>query len=586
MIVTKQYFVVPITALLSVMGAVFSFADNPPPAAPAPPSQRTISRRELDEAVVRGLQSLADKITRKGELTSRAYRYQDGGGEALVTLAALEAGGDPAAPGLRALLERLSRLTPARTAARALRAMVYARLGKARRESLRRDLQWLLRAQRDDGGWGETADAPTDMFDGALAMLALQQADRLGVPTPPAAWDRAKQFLLAAQNPDGGYGFQYIPGNPVRLRGTSNGPATAAAAVMWGVLIDRKQFPADGGGKSPSWGSFARTARWLEGHFDIQTVPQWYWGDAPEQSYRHMLLLASPSLTASRPEWSSLPGQMVLLLMDRQRPGGNWAGQRLAEDDAVATAWAVLTLCRARQELQAAQPAPTKIAPTYTPRLLLVIGRVHHAGDWNTLEHTEEQWSEALAGAFSVGLKRQDVFAGQDYDPNVALVHLTGTRLEGFGAPARAALKAYLDRGGMVLIDSAAGGREFFDQTKDMLTQMYGPNSVAPLPPDDPLTTGRFAGDVGSDVSRAKFTPAAARDAGRAEGPPVLWAVKDQGRLVAILSRYSLAVPANGDPADVQKTFAGYDPADAKRLAVNVLLYTYAARQQAIQPNP
>jgi hypothetical protein len=577
----RRYIGFFLLSLTLVIAGVFSTAQAQPNKRDGKPTVKklTISRKGLDQSIVKGLRSLAGKTTRKGELNSRSYRYQDGGAEALVALAALEAGGDPDAPGLKSLLKRLSEQTPARTTTRAFRAMVYARLGETRREALEKDVQWLLQHQRDDGGWGETSDAPANTFDSALAMLALQQADRLGAKTPTSAWDRAKQFLLVAQNSDGGYGYQYVPGNKPRLRGSSNGPATAAAAVMWGVLIDRKQLPANANGKDHLWTCFNRTASWLEQNFNIKTVPQWHWGDAPEQTYRHLLLLASPSLRTSRPEWSALPGQLASFLMDQQTAEGFWRSQPLAEDDTVATAWAVLTLTRARQELQAAQPAPTKVAPVFTPRLLLVVGRIHHAGDWNIMEHTEQQWSNALAGAVSVGLKRRDVFAGQDYDPNVALVHLTGTQLAGFGAPARDALKAYLQRGGLVLIDPAMGGNEFFEQAETMLEQIYGMGSVVMLPPDSPIITGRFAGGVGTDVSNAKFTPAAARQAGREQGPPVLWAVKDKGRIVAILSRYSLAVPTADESSAL---LSGYHPADAKRLAANILLYTYAARQQAL----
>ncbi|MBN1555845.1 MAG: DUF4159 domain-containing protein [Phycisphaerae bacterium] len=576
----KQMFWVRVVIALSA-AAGFSAPLRAQSTAPATkPTCRTLSRRQLDRAVVKGLRSLAKHTSDEGKLLGRSYRYQQGAGEALVVLAALEAGGDSDAPGTRALLDSLTESSPAWTTARALRAMIYARLGDRYRLALEEDVQWLIDHLRGDGGWGETPDAPADLFNGALAMLALQQADRLGVDISPTVWDRAKQFLLAAQNPDGGYGYQYIPGSSSSLRGYSHGSATAAGAVMWGVLIDRKQLPPPNHAKNPLWEAFGRVARWLEGHFDLQTVPQWYWGDAPEYAYRYLLLLAEPSLKTSRPEWSSLPGQLAALLLDRQSAEGHWEGQALAENDAIATAWAVLTLCRARQELLAAQPAPTRMAPEFRPRKLLILGRIHHAGDWDIFENTEDQWSDALAGALSVGLKRQDVFAGQDYNPAVALVHLTGTRLAGFGAPARAALKEYLQRGGMVLIDPARGGEEFFTQAKTMLEAMFGSQSLAPLAPDDPLITGRFAGDVGSDLTRVKFTPAAAKSAGRQEGPPVLWAVKEQGRLVAILSRYSLTpFPKNEFPNPP----ASYAPDDANRVALNVLLYTYAARQQALK---
>lgn len=545
------------------------------------PSGRTLSREQLDRAIRRGVQSLLRRIAKTGESRTRAYRYQAGGAEALAALAVLEAGGDTTDPKFRALLDRLGKQSSERTAARALRAMVYARRNDTYRRTLQADVQWLVRHRRDDGGWGETPNAPAaNTFDTALAMIALGRANRLGVEVPQAVWDGAKRFLASAQNPDGGFGYEGPAKNRTRLRGMSHGSATAAAAILWAVLVDRHQMPPPSNRTGPDWNRFAKTARWLERHYNFKTVPRWYWGDAPEFSYRALLLLAAPSLRTSRPEWSYLPGQLAALLLDLQQPAGHWRGQPLAENDAIATAWAVLTLCRARQELQSAQPAPTKVAQQVRPRLLLVIGRIHHAGDWNVFPRAEEQWSYALAGAVSVGLQRQDVFAGQDYNPAMTLVHLTGTRLEGFGAPARSALRAYLQRGGMVLIDPAGGGKLFFEQAKAMLEQAFGSEAVVPLPSDSPLLTGRFAGDVGSDVSRVRFTPTAAKRVGKPQGPPRLWGVRQGDRIVAVLSEFSLTAPSAGP---VPEGCAGYAPDDAKRIALNVLLYTYAARQQALK---
>lgn len=551
---------------------------------PAPPAgtesfpSRTLSLRQVDEAISRGLRSLAPYLSPQGKVASRVYRYQDGGVEALLALAALEAGGDPNAPGLAVLLEQLERQNPKRTAARALRAMVFARVGPLRRKNLRADLRWLRLAQREDGGWGETPAVASDLFDSALAMLALGQTDRSGAAVPPAVWDRARQFLLAAQNADGGYGYQRPAGNPPALRGRSHGSATAAAAVMWGVLIDRKQLPPPDDANHPLWACFFRTARWLEQHYDLNTVPEWYWGDAPEYAYRFLLLQAVPALKLSRNEWANLPGQLAAVLLDRRKNDGLWNGQPLAEDPCVATAWAVLSLCRVRQEFRTSSPAPARLAGTVEPRLRLVIGRVRHGGDWDVFPRTEEQWSEALASAFSVGLVRRDIFAGQDYHSAAVLVRLTGTRLEGFGAPAREALQTYLRRGGMVLIDSARGEEAFFEQARDLLERLFGPGSVTLLPADSPLLTGRFAGGVGNDVSRVRFV--AGNSAAAGEGPPALWAAREEtGRIVAILSRHSLAIPAEGEPPPS----AGYSPSDASRIALNILLYAHAARQQALE---
>ncbi len=64
-------------------------------------------------------------------------------------------------------------------------------------------LQLLQRAQTRDGGWGPYADAPPEVFDTALALLALAS---LGQQTDAAeSIKRGRAFLLAQQNDDGSW---------------------------------------------------------------------------------------------------------------------------------------------------------------------------------------------------------------------------------------------------------------------------------------------------------------------------------------------------------------------------------------------
>ena len=63
----------------------------------------------------------------------------------------------------------------------------------------RKSINRLVAAQTSDGGWGPQPGAPAEVFDTAIILLAL---DAAGIRAPLA---RARAFLLAAQQPAGGW---------------------------------------------------------------------------------------------------------------------------------------------------------------------------------------------------------------------------------------------------------------------------------------------------------------------------------------------------------------------------------------------
>jgi hypothetical protein len=63
-------------------------------------------------------------------------------------------------------------------------------------------LQTLLAAQNGDGGWGPHAANPSEVFDTAIALLALNS---LGAEKPQQAIPRGREFLLTQQLPSGGW---------------------------------------------------------------------------------------------------------------------------------------------------------------------------------------------------------------------------------------------------------------------------------------------------------------------------------------------------------------------------------------------
>jgi hypothetical protein len=75
----------------------------------------------------------------------------------------------------------------------------------------RRDcLDLLLAAQTSDGGWGPQAKLPAEVFDTALALLALTAAHG-----PAASIERGRAFLIRTQEPDGAWPETTRPGGGI-----------------------------------------------------------------------------------------------------------------------------------------------------------------------------------------------------------------------------------------------------------------------------------------------------------------------------------------------------------------------------------
>jgi len=87
----------------------------------------------------------------------------------------------------------LQRLTPSNVPEAAVKLMAIPDAGPARK--------MLLDAQsQSDGGWGPIRGAPSEVFDTAIAMLALRNTRFAG-----DAVARGRKFLIATQFPEGGW---------------------------------------------------------------------------------------------------------------------------------------------------------------------------------------------------------------------------------------------------------------------------------------------------------------------------------------------------------------------------------------------
>lgn len=197
----------------------------------------------------------------------------------------------------------------------------------------------------------------------------------------------------------------------------------------------------------------------------------------------------------------------------------------------------------------------------------VIVGRVKHTGDWNCCPRAIAALSEAMAGAMSLGVKERLVDLTAPVGADVALLWLTGTGKMTLAGAEVQNLRNYVQGGGTLFVDSAAGGEEFLAQASKFLTETFGP--MVDVPADSPLITGKLPVCAGADITSVTFTRALKAKAGQA-GRPSLAAVMMDGRAGVILSRYGVTGPMEGLPI---YNGLGLSPQDARRLAANVLLY-------------
>jgi len=247
----------------------------------------------VTEAVRRGLSFLWSRQQANGSWETAYTERNPGGVESLAVLAALAGGQKADEPKIEKALKVIAAADPQRTYPRAVRTMLYARLGKDYEPRLASDVAWLVKGQLANGGWGYGPDHPqtqrqanwADICNTQLALLALFQAADAGRPVPPATWKRAAQYLLDAQQRDGGWAYT-APGVTV-LRSSSFGSMTAAATVSLLSLSDR--LPSK---DRPDAKQMLRGLAWLETNFEVNRIPKWGWGDTEYWPYFYLFCLA------------------------------------------------------------------------------------------------------------------------------------------------------------------------------------------------------------------------------------------------------------------------------------------------------
>jgi len=201
------------------------------------------------------------------------------------------------------------------------------------------------------------------------------------------------------------------------------------------------------------------------------------------------------------------------------------------------------------------------------PRDATRIGQIQHNGDWQPRPLAIPKLLKNLADKFGVAVYSKPTPVHLT-DPDLGkfpVLYMTGHYTFTLTPEEKAALRAYLERGGIVWAEACCGRAAFDKAFRDLAREILPQSPLAELPADHDL----YVGKVGVRIEKVAYS-----DAVRAETPdlarPVLLGAKRGGHLVVIYSPFGLGAGLDDMHIHGARCLA---PDDAKRLAANILLY-------------
>jgi len=420
-----------------------------------------------------------------------------GGVTALSTLALLNAGVEPDDDCIRRALKHLRKVKPETTYVTSLQTMVFAKaIPEIDRLLVARNVAWLERVQITEGaargGW-EYADHGRwpDNSNSQFALLALHEAERIGVGVQGQTWRLAKAYWEKGQNPDGSWGYR-LDQRSGRTSGLPSGSMTCAgiaSLVIASNMVRGTNAQAEGDrirccleSKSDD-NPIRRGLEWLGSHFAVRSNPF----GAREGKVYHLYYLYGVErvgrMTAHRflgsHDWYR-EGAEHLLRMKGGAASDHWIGIFNEENTLVATSFALLFLSKGRRPI--------------------LLSKLKHGGDddWNRHQsdvgnltrYVESRWKRDLTWQV-VDLKAAKV---EDLLESPVL-YFSGRNNP---LPASAAaqeqlarkLRDYVDRGGFLWVEAYSSGADFDRAFRAFLNERVFPEPeyrLAPLPPEHPI---------------------------------------------------------------------------------------------------
>jgi hypothetical protein len=465
-------------ALLIAALAVVLLTDRRHPAHAQAPAGVTAA--QVNEAIAGGVRFLKSEQRDDGTWEERALYA--GGLTPLATLALLQSGCDVKDEAVAKALKHLRQFRADATYTTALQTMVFCYAEPERDLILiQRNVRWLEEHQVRDGEHAGMWAIPTlgtpDHTDNSMthmALLALYEAERVGVTASDETWRLALAYWRRSQNPDGSWGWG--PDYP----GTGSMTAAGIASVL---AASQRLEPADARVAGDAIACCQPQApnkhvdlanSWLQRNFSVNRNPGVdYW-----HSYYLFALERVGRITAQRfigdHDWYREGAETVVGL---QLPDGSWPSDLDEEhlnDTRVSTSFYLLFLSKGRRPL------------------LLAHLKHEPNGDWRRHRGALHNLVATVEHAWQVPLAHQVVDVGPATVEDLLqtpVLYISGHDAPQFTAEEKRKLRMYVDRGGFLFFDRSCTGGDFDVAVRKLIAELFpGPDvKFSPLPPSHPI---------------------------------------------------------------------------------------------------
>jgi hypothetical protein len=461
-------------AMLSIVTIV-----APPRARAQKPQARPIDAAQVIGAIEHGVAYLKREQGPRGNWAE--WPTYEGGVTSLCTLALLNSGVPADDPAIRKAVSYLRGLELDKTYSVALQTMALC-AAEPKKDMLliRRNVQWLEAHQIKEGprkGCWSYPGPGGDNSNAQFAVLALYDAQRVGVDVSRETWELSANYWRTTQNDDGSWG--YVPGDA----GTGSmtcagigGLAVSAAALESGdasvengnVVCCRPHEVDD---------NLDRAIEWLGKRFTVTHNPRPEGGGQSCLYYYLYGLERAGRLTGRRfigdHDWYREGAEF--LVREQDTLSHFWVGQWYAENKPwISTPMALLFLSKGRRPI--------------------VLAKVKYGNgeDWNQHRRDAAHLAEYTEEAWGVGLTWQVM------DPAKAsvedLLQAPVLYVSGSQAPAllpyAQKLRDYVDRGGFIFAEACCSDSTRFDAAFRQLMSGVFPEEeykLQPIPPGHPI---------------------------------------------------------------------------------------------------
>ena len=201
----------------------------------------------------------------------------------------------------------------------------------------------------------------------------------------------------------------------------------------------------------------------------------------------------------------------------------------------------------------------------FVPLRAVRVTRVKHSGNWDPEPLAWERFKLLMGQKWHTNVILGGPVTLKELDAKqwpVAAMTATGALTLSKGE--RAALKAYVQGGGTVVMDAAGGSRAFASSAVELLEELFGADSLSRVP-----NLAKVYDLPGMRIESVNYRRAA-RDRTGGSRRPRLWGVELGGRTAVFLSKEGLTGAMVGYPSS---TAVGYQPDSAVELMRNILLY-------------